>query len=111
MAYPRHQSTMDHHGSDQGSSEWRISYVNFDYRICPTYPRAVVVPAAMGDEVLRCSAQFRSVPNVAFLIFMGQTSPVYDECQTQSAKFCHENEVIKTIPMILILPMTPKTYT
>ena len=77
---------MDHHGSDQGSSEWRISYVNFDYRICPTYPRAVVVPAAMGDEVLRCSAQFRSVPNIALLIFMGQISPIYDECRTQSAK-------------------------
>ena len=47
--------------SQQAASEWRISYVNSNYDICPTYPRAVIVPATMGDEVLRCSAKFRLV--------------------------------------------------
>lgn len=40
-------------------AEWRISYVNIDYGVCPSYPRAVVVPANIDDEKLKASAMFR----------------------------------------------------
>lgn len=43
----------------QQPEDWRISYVNKDYSICPTYPSAVVVPKAVEDEVLIAAASFR----------------------------------------------------
>uniref|UniRef100_A0A6J0UDD6 Myotubularin-related protein 9-like isoform X1 n=2 Tax=Pogona vitticeps TaxID=103695 RepID=A0A6J0UDD6_9SAUR len=38
---------------------WRLSYVNEDFGVCPTYPSAVVVPATVDDGALRKSACFR----------------------------------------------------
>lgn len=39
--------------------EWRISYVNKDFSVCPTYPQAVVVPKCIDDETLMTAATFR----------------------------------------------------
>ncbi|XP_032565737.1 myotubularin-related protein 9-like isoform X1 [Chiroxiphia lanceolata] len=41
------------------TSQWRLSTVNQDFSTCPTYPPAVIVPAAVGDEALRKAARFR----------------------------------------------------
>lgn len=41
------------------SEEWRISYVNKDFNICPTYPSAVVVPKTIDDETIVTAASFR----------------------------------------------------
>ncbi|XP_050182349.1 myotubularin-related protein 9-like isoform X3 [Myiozetetes cayanensis] len=41
------------------TSQWRLSSVNQDFSTCPTYPPAVIVPAAVGDEALRKAARFR----------------------------------------------------
>lgn len=42
------------------SDNWRLSYVNENYEVCPTYPRAVVAPKIVDDDVLRKAAAFRS---------------------------------------------------
>lgn len=39
--------------------DWRISYVNKDFSVCPSYPSAVVVPKCIDDEVLTAAATFR----------------------------------------------------
>ncbi|XP_063224211.1 myotubularin-related protein 9 [Bacillus rossius redtenbacheri] len=39
--------------------EWRISYVNRDFSVCPTYPSAVVVPKSVDDETIVAAANFR----------------------------------------------------
>ena len=39
--------------------DWRISYVNKDYSVCPSYPSAVVVPKMVDDDVLVSAAAFR----------------------------------------------------
>lgn len=39
--------------------DWRISYVNKDYSVCPSYPSAVVVPKIIDDDVLIAAATFR----------------------------------------------------
>lgn len=41
------------------SEEWRISYVNKDFTICPTYPSAVLVPKSIDDETIIAAASFR----------------------------------------------------
>ncbi|TNN83128.1 Myotubularin-related protein 9 [Liparis tanakae] len=38
---------------------WRLSTVNRDYRVCPSYPPAVIVPKHAGDDVLEKAAKFR----------------------------------------------------
>ncbi|GMT35764.1 hypothetical protein PFISCL1PPCAC_27061, partial [Pristionchus fissidentatus] len=39
--------------------QFRISYVNENFGICPTYPEKVIVPRGIGDDYLRISATFR----------------------------------------------------
>ncbi|GFR98384.1 myotubularin-related protein 9 [Elysia marginata] len=39
--------------------DWRISYVNKDYKVCPTYPQAVFVPKSVEDETIIKAATFR----------------------------------------------------
>ncbi|XP_072211288.1 myotubularin-related protein 9-like isoform X2 [Excalfactoria chinensis] len=41
------------------TNQWRLSDVNQDFSICPTYPPAVIVPAAVSEETLRRAARFR----------------------------------------------------
>ncbi|XP_051493970.1 myotubularin-related protein 9-like isoform X4 [Apus apus] len=41
------------------TSQWRLSDVNQDFTTCPTYPPAVIVPAAVDDDTLRKVARYR----------------------------------------------------
>ncbi|XP_031450644.1 myotubularin-related protein 9-like isoform X2 [Phasianus colchicus] len=41
------------------TTQWRLSDVNQDFAVCPTYPPAVIVPAAVSEETLRRAARFR----------------------------------------------------
>ncbi|XP_060114469.1 myotubularin-related protein 9-like isoform X2 [Heteronotia binoei] len=43
--------------SDTGT--WRLSSVNKDFAVCPSYPPVVMVPASVDDGALRKSACFR----------------------------------------------------
>ncbi|XP_061599224.1 myotubularin-related protein 9 isoform X1 [Cololabis saira] len=39
--------------------KWRLSSVNRDYSVCPSYPPAVIVPHAVDDDTLKKAAKFR----------------------------------------------------
>lgn len=41
------------------ADEWRISYLNIDYKVCNSYPSAVIVPRHIEDKVIISSASFR----------------------------------------------------
>uniref|UniRef100_A0A452TSF4 Myotubularin-related protein 9-like n=1 Tax=Ursus maritimus TaxID=29073 RepID=A0A452TSF4_URSMA len=41
------------------TNAWRLSEVNEDFSLCPSYPRAVIVPRAVDDDALACCARFR----------------------------------------------------
>ncbi|KAM8796026.1 myotubularin-related protein 9-like [Eudromia elegans] len=41
------------------TDQWRLSSVNEDFSTCPTYPPALIVPAAVDDGALRKAARFR----------------------------------------------------
>lgn len=38
---------------------WRLSTVNRDYSVCPSYPPAVIVPKDADDDMLKKVAKFR----------------------------------------------------
>lgn len=41
------------------TDEWRLSDVNKDFSVCPSYPSLVAVPKNIDDEALRKVATFR----------------------------------------------------
>ncbi|CAI9739300.1 Hypothetical predicted protein [Octopus vulgaris] len=41
------------------SDEWRLSYINKDYEVCPSYPHLVIVPKSIDDITLVRVAGFR----------------------------------------------------
>ncbi|XP_006196989.2 myotubularin-related protein 9-like isoform X1 [Vicugna pacos] len=41
------------------TNAWRLSEANEDFSLCPSYPRAVIVPRAVDDDALARSARFR----------------------------------------------------
>lgn len=45
--------------TETSTCEWRITYVNKDFRLCPTYAAALIVPKSINDEKLIQSAAFR----------------------------------------------------
>lgn len=42
-----------------GGCEWRITTVNKDFSVCPTYGTALIVPKSITDEQIVQSAAFR----------------------------------------------------
>ncbi|KAL4597399.1 myotubularin-related protein 9-like isoform X4 [Arapaima gigas] len=41
------------------TDRWRLSQVNRDYGVCPSYPPAVIVPVSVDDKLLVKAARFR----------------------------------------------------
>ncbi|KAK7605354.1 hypothetical protein V9T40_007212 [Parthenolecanium corni] len=39
--------------------DWRLTYINQNFDICPTYPSVLVVPKSMDDDTIILSAKFR----------------------------------------------------
>lgn len=46
--------------ADEATSEWRISDLNRDFSVCPTYPPRLIVPRNVDDSMLIKSSQFRA---------------------------------------------------
>jgi hypothetical protein len=52
------------------TEKWRISTVNSNYQLCPTYPQLIAVPTDVSDSVLRHAASFRSKQRIPALTFI-----------------------------------------
>ncbi|CDK24516.1 unnamed protein product [Kuraishia capsulata CBS 1993] len=52
-----------------GSTRWRISTVNQNYRLCKSYPSLLVTPASISDSVLSHAARFRSKNRIPALSY------------------------------------------
>uniref|UniRef100_A0A4W3JDJ7 Myotubularin-related protein 9 n=1 Tax=Callorhinchus milii TaxID=7868 RepID=A0A4W3JDJ7_CALMI len=52
---PEHEFTL----LSELTDEWRLSYVNKDFTICPSYPPIFTVPKSIDDETLKKVATFR----------------------------------------------------
>ncbi|XP_043602582.1 myotubularin-related protein 3 isoform X2 [Bombus pyrosoma] len=48
---------------------WRISQINKDYRICPSYPPLLLVPSCIPDDRLEIVAKFRSFRRIPAVVW------------------------------------------
>jgi Myotubularin-like phosphatase domain len=42
------------------SDKWRVTSLNEDYKLCPTYHKTLIVPAQLSDDLISDAANFRS---------------------------------------------------
>jgi len=56
------------------SDAFRLSTLNSDYLLCPTYPASFIVPANVSDDQLRAAAAFRSKSRVQACVWRHKTS-------------------------------------
>lgn len=64
-------------------SFWRVSELNYDFKICPSYPRALIVPSTVSDSVLQHAAKFRlklRIPAVVYKHRFGENGNVIARC-------------------------------
>ncbi|XP_042215598.1 myotubularin-related protein 3-like isoform X3 [Homarus americanus] len=66
-------------GFDLGGA-WRISLANSDYQLCSTYPRKVVVPASINDNILESVARFRSARRIPAVVWRHANGAVIARC-------------------------------
>ncbi|XP_051523261.1 myotubularin-related protein 3-like isoform X3 [Myxocyprinus asiaticus] len=69
----RFKSEMERMSFDTHSA-WRISNINSNYRLCASYPKQIVVPAAITDQELENIAAFRSGKRIPSVVYRHQSS-------------------------------------
>ncbi|RMD42060.1 hypothetical protein DV735_g3066, partial [Chaetothyriales sp. CBS 134920] len=52
------------------NKSWRISRINTDYRLSPTYPALFAVPASISDNTLKYAAAYRSRARIPVLTYL-----------------------------------------
>lgn len=56
------------------NTTWRISNLNSDFKLCPSYPRMLLVPCCITDETLLNVASFRSSRRIPSVVWRHKTS-------------------------------------
>ncbi|KAF7490996.1 Myotubularin-related protein 9 [Sarcoptes scabiei] len=56
------------------SDEWRLSNVNKNFEVCPTYPEKVIVPKSISDESIKSIARFRCLGRFPVLSYYHKRS-------------------------------------
>lgn len=62
---------------------WRMSSLNESYRMCPSYPEKLIVPASISDSVLKHASKFRSkqrIPAIVYKHRLGENGNVIARC-------------------------------
>lgn len=54
------QAEYERMGALNGDGKWRMTTANKNHQLCPTYPKDLVVPGSISDNVLTYAAKFRS---------------------------------------------------
>ncbi|XP_043119366.1 myotubularin-related protein 9-like isoform X2 [Puntigrus tetrazona] len=78
---------------------WRVSKVNSDYSVCPSYPSAVIVPREVDDDKLMRSARFRQGGRFPVLSYCHHTNGTVIMRSSQpltgaNKKRCKEDELL-----------------
>lgn len=74
------------------ADEWRISYLNRDYKICNSYPSAVIVPRQIDDQIIISSAGFRDGGRFPVLCYRhegGVSNELYCRYMLQGLDSCN----------------------
>eukprot|EP00945_MAST-04E_sp_MAST-4E-sp1_P008057 g8057.t1 len=68
-------------GSLAGTSHpWRLTAINEDYKLCPTYPAKFIVPRAIGDEQLERIGSFRSKGRIPAIVYRHPNDATISRC-------------------------------
>ncbi|XP_001648676.2 myotubularin-related protein 3 isoform X4 [Aedes aegypti] len=60
---------------------WRISHANAEFKLCPSYPRLLLVPACISDDTLQNVASFRSSRRIPAVVWRHErTGAVIARC-------------------------------
>jgi hypothetical protein len=51
------------------SGHWRATEINNDYKFCPSYPRVLIVPASISDNVVNHAGKFRSKQRIPAVVY------------------------------------------
>ena len=62
----------DVHATTRGYG-FRIA-VNFNFTLCPTYPKFIVLPTAISDERVKLCAEFRSKSRLPVVTWLSSSS-------------------------------------
>ncbi|CAI5734541.1 unnamed protein product [Peronospora farinosa] len=54
-------------GISSSTDRWRLSFINDEYDLCPTYPSVLAVPTSASDSVLAVASKFRSKGRIPVL--------------------------------------------
>ncbi|KAL7861480.1 hypothetical protein SRHO_G00129210 [Serrasalmus rhombeus] len=78
---------------------WRLSKVNSDFSVCPSYPGAVIVPRTVDDDALMKAARFRQGGRFPVLCYCHhRNSMVIMRCSQPmtgaNRKRCREDELL-----------------
>ncbi|WEJ92557.1 phosphatidylinositol-3-phosphatase ymr1 [Yamadazyma tenuis] len=60
---------------DGSASFWRITNVNEQYKLCPSYPSVIVVPSSISDNVVKHASKFRSKQRIPAIVYKHRLSP------------------------------------
>lgn len=53
---------------------WRVSMANQDFKLCPTYPQELLLPACISDSTLEKVGQFRSARRIPAVVWRNTTN-------------------------------------
>ncbi|XP_059490567.1 myotubularin-related protein 3 isoform X2 [Neocloeon triangulifer] len=59
---------------------WRVSKLNYEYSLCPSYPRLLLLPSCITDEALEAVARFRSARRVPAVVWRHTNGAVLARC-------------------------------
>ncbi|EGW32268.1 uncharacterized protein SPAPADRAFT_139029 [Spathaspora passalidarum NRRL Y-27907] len=48
---------------------WRVTNINEEYKFCPSYPKVIVVPSSISDNVLKHAGKFRSKQRIPAIVY------------------------------------------
>ncbi|KAJ3047090.1 hypothetical protein HK097_000242 [Rhizophlyctis rosea] len=68
------QSEFTRLGVGTKTTNWRFSTINENYEFCPTYPRVLLVPSRISDNVLKYTGKFRSKARIPALSYLHRTN-------------------------------------
>jgi hypothetical protein len=92
------QGILDENHETPLNGHWRLSTINWEYRLCDTYPRQLVVPVKTSDDDLIVVSHFRSGQRLPALTWgrPGSAASIWRSSQPKSgvAGTCSQDEAM-----------------
>lgn len=54
---------------DEGEAYWRKTDINQDYKFCDSYPKDLIIPSTISDNVLKHASKFRSKQRIPAIVY------------------------------------------